>query len=51
MREYVENGVRLGWLIDPKQRLVEICRRREVEVLPSPTTLSGEVYYSNRSID
>ena len=43
MREYMENGVRLGWLIDPKQQLVEIYRQgREVEVLSSPTTLSGE---------
>ncbi|MDV2995260.1 MAG: hypothetical protein N4J56_004914 [Chroococcidiopsis sp. SAG 2025] len=43
MQEYVENGVRLGWLIDPKQQYVEIYRQgREVEALLSPTTLSGE---------
>jgi len=43
MREYIKNGVRLGWLINPTQQVVEIYRqRREVEVLPSPTTLSGE---------
>ncbi|MDZ4875896.1 MAG: hypothetical protein CLLPBCKN_005316 [Chroococcidiopsis cubana SAG 39.79] len=43
MREYIENGVRLGWLIDPKQQYVEIYRQgREVEALLSPTTLSGE---------
>jgi Uma2 family endonuclease len=43
MQEYIENGVRLGWLIDPKQQLVEIyCQGRDVEVLLSPTTLSGE---------
>jgi len=43
MREYIENGVRLGWLIDPETQTVEIYRPyREVETLNSPTTLSGE---------
>ncbi|HCF27704.1 MAG TPA: Uma2 family endonuclease [Cyanobacteria bacterium UBA11049] len=43
MQEYIENGVRLGWLIDPKNKLVEIYRsNRSVDVLRSPTTLSGE---------
>ncbi len=43
MLEYRDNGVRLGWLINPAQKQVEIYRLgREVEVLQSPTTLSGE---------
>jgi Uma2 family endonuclease len=43
MQEYMDNGARLGWLINPQQRQVEIYRPgREVEVLQSPTTLSGE---------
>jgi Uma2 family endonuclease len=43
MREYIENGVRLGWLIDPESKLVEIYRPGQaVEVLHSPKTLSGE---------
>ncbi|MBW4681105.1 MAG: Uma2 family endonuclease [Microcoleus vaginatus WJT46-NPBG5] len=43
MQEYVSNGLRLGWLINPKTRQVEIYRQnREVEVLESPATLSGE---------
>jgi Uma2 family endonuclease len=43
MREYIENGVRLGWLIDPKNKRVEIYRPgQEVEVLASPVSLSGE---------
>ncbi len=42
MQEYRENGVRLGWLIDPKAQRVEIYRAQAVEVLESPTTLSGE---------
>jgi Uma2 family endonuclease len=43
MLEYQDNGVRLGWLINPYQQQVEIYRiSRPVEVLQSPTTLSGE---------
>jgi Uma2 family endonuclease len=43
MREYLDNGLQLGWLIDPKTRQVEIYRSdRAVEVLQSPATLSGE---------
>lgn len=43
MQEYIDNGVRLGWLIDPQNQRVEIYRLgREVEVLQSPTSLSGE---------
>ena len=43
MQEYRDNGVRLGWLIDPKNQRVEIYRQRQdVQVLQSPTTLSGE---------
>ena len=43
MREYLDNGVRLGWLIDPKNQRVEIYRlSTDIEVLQSPTTLSGE---------
>ena len=43
MQEYLENSVRLGWLIDPQNQRVEVYRQgRDVEVLQSPTTLSGE---------
>ncbi len=43
MREYIDNGVRLGLLINRKSRQVEIYRRgKEVEVLDSPATVSGE---------
>ena len=43
MQEYMENGSRLGWLINRKKREVEIYRPgREVEVLQSPQTISGE---------
>ncbi|MEH2128988.1 Uma2 family endonuclease [Nostoc sp.] len=43
MQEYIDNGVRLGWLIDPQNQQVEIYRPGEdVEILRSPTSLSGE---------
>ena len=43
MREYIANGLRLGWLINPKSQQVEIYRpNQEIEVLESPTSLSGE---------
>ena len=43
MQEYRDNGVRLGWLIDPQNQRVEIYRlEQEVEVLQSPDMLSGE---------
>ena len=43
MVEYRDNGVRLGWLIDPQNKCVEIYRLcQDKEMLQSPTTLSGE---------
>ncbi|MBW4464492.1 MAG: Uma2 family endonuclease [Pegethrix bostrychoides GSE-TBD4-15B] len=43
MQEYLENGVRLGWLINPQDRQVELYRLgQETEVLQSPSSLSGE---------
>ncbi|MCT7968346.1 Uma2 family endonuclease [Laspinema sp. D1] len=43
MQEYLTNGLRLGWLIDPETQTVEIYRQNQkVEVLQSPSTLSGE---------
>jgi Uma2 family endonuclease len=47
MQDYLANGIRLGWLIDPQTPLVEIYRpNQEVEVinfsLEQPPTLSGE---------
>lgn len=43
MREYIENGASLGWLIDQKNQRVEIYRPgKDVEILEHPTSLSGE---------
>lgn len=43
MQEYMDNGARLGWLINPKNHQVEIYRQgQEKEILQAPTHLSGE---------
>jgi Uma2 family endonuclease len=43
MQEYVDNGLQLGWLLNRKDRQVEIYRPEQtVESLRSPTSLSGE---------
>jgi Uma2 family endonuclease len=43
LEEYRENGVRLGWLIDPENRQVFCYRpQQSVEILNNPRNLSGE---------
>ncbi len=43
MSEYIDNGVRLGWLIDPLEKRVHIYRSNgTVEVLEAPENVSGE---------
>jgi Uma2 family endonuclease len=43
MQEYLNNGNRLGWLINRQQKQVEIDRPEQVvETLQSPSNLSGE---------
>ncbi len=43
MREYISQGARLGWLIDPFTGKVETYRAgKPVEKLEQPATLSGE---------
>lgn len=51
MQEYIDNGVRLGWLIDPINKQVEIYRIvREAssqencfpEIISNPTQIEGE---------
>ncbi|MEH1839525.1 MAG: Uma2 family endonuclease [Nostoc sp.] len=43
MQEYIENGAQLGWLIDRKNKRVEIYRPgKDVEILDNPVSLSGE---------
>ena len=43
MQEYLDQGLRLGWLINPQAKQVEIYRHNQaVEVLRSPLSLFGE---------
>ena len=44
MREYMDSGAQLGWLIDPIERTVRIYRAgvAEPELLEAPETLDGE---------
>ncbi len=52
MSEYIENGVSLGWLIDPQERKVHIYRReKEVEVLDNPEQVFGESVIENFVLD
>lgn len=42
MKEYLENGARLGWLIDPKAKKVYVYRpNRKTKILDNPNTVSG----------
>ncbi len=41
--EYIDNGLRLGWLINPQDKQVEIYRLgKPVEIVQFPAFLSGE---------
>ena len=41
--EYLANGARLGWLLDPQTRQVHVYRPgQKVEVLEDPEVVSGE---------
>ena len=43
MDEYMSNGVRLGWLLDPLQRRAHIYRpQAQVESLDNPDTISAD---------
>ena len=43
MEEYMDNGARLGWLIDPDSRQVYIYRPSgEIEQLDNPTEVKGD---------
>ena len=51
MVEYMECGVKLGWLIDPDEKQVEIYRiNRDKEILNNPNSLSGEDILPNLTV-
>ncbi len=52
MLEYLENGARLGWLIDARKKKVYVYRQNNnVEVLENPRSLSGEDVLKNFTLD
>lgn len=52
MQEYLENGAKLGWLIDPSRKIVEIYRPNQpVEILESPVKVLGEDVLPDFSLD
>jgi Uma2 family endonuclease len=52
MEEYVANGAQLGWLIDPFERKVYVCRPGAgAEVLEDPETISGEPLLRGFTLD
>jgi Uma2 family endonuclease len=52
MQEYLESGVRLGWLIDRSSRRVEIYRAGQaVEMVENPALLSGEAVLPELKLD
>lgn len=43
MQEYLNSGLRLGWLVNPQEQQVEIYRPNQpIEVINLPATLDGE---------
>lgn len=52
MRDYLANGARLGWLIDPKFRRVEVYRPgKDVEILDNPAGVSGDPELQGFTLD
>ena len=52
MAEYIANGVRLGWLIDPRNRRVYVYRSGQpVELLEAPAAVSGEPVLPGFTLD
>ena len=52
MREYLANGLQLGWLINPHDQQVEIYRPDQpLEILQSPTSLLGEEVLPNFTLN
>ena len=52
MQEYIDNGARLGWLVDPIGRRAYVYRPgAAVEVLDSPQTLSGDPELAGFTLD
>ena len=52
MREYIDNGAQLGWLLDPVERRVHVYRPgAAVEILDNPQSVSGEALLPGFALD
>jgi len=52
MREYIENGASLSWLIDPAAQSVYVYRpNAEIEILENPESVNGEPLLVNFSLE
>lgn len=52
MEEYIENGARLGWLLDSKNKRVFVYRPNEkTEILKNPATVSGSLVLEKFKLD
>ena len=52
LREYIDNGLLLGWLIDPKEKMVEVYRPTQtVETWPLLSTLPGDPVLPGFKVD
>ncbi len=51
MQEYIANGARLGWLIDPKNKRVWAYTGDGVQILDRPKALSGEPLLPGFTLD
>lgn len=52
MREFIDNGTKLGWLIDPQSRRVEVYRPgQEVDILDNPASISGDPLLPGFTLD
>ena len=52
MQEYIDNGARLGWLIDPREEQVHVYRPESpVEILARPQSVSADPLLPGFSLD
>ncbi|MEO1669951.1 MAG: Uma2 family endonuclease [Cyanobacteria bacterium J06631_2] len=52
MKEYINNGVSLGWLINPRAKQVEIYRLgQDVKLLDSPQSISDNEILPDFTLD
>lgn len=52
LREYIANGARLGWLLDPETRTVQVYRPDQaVETRTNPETLAGDSVLPGFTLD